>query len=690
MPILGSLCRLAASFNNPPKFDGHSFDIEFGVGNFNQRSLALVANVPVSKKLSLRFSGSVRKHDAFTSLLDNYLGLGPHYHAKENDLQSFDRAVDFGQAGLETEDRSAWRLSAMWRPSNEMDVYLSAERYRDNGTGVAELDPTLVEQGIRAVVLDSVPFIDLTNDVVRTKIDYRFLDGITASYIYGGSNMQRAQLHDTDHGRTGDFEIERTDSSEFDFYSHELSFRNADDKRLRWITGIFASRESNSIVFAVDQQNEGGSRVLNSEPSWISGEPGAAVAYAVQPERRSESLGIYSQLSYDLNEISRITIGARYNRDTKSDIDGRAINCRVPSIYGPYFVANAIGAGAPRADQIYVDPFAQQAIDAGQFYDNGTNIGIADQPCWVRQVNDNSATWSNTSGLLRYDFNINQDVLLYGSMASGFKAGHIQDAGNTAEPETVISYELGIKSQFFDDTLRINAALFHADYDDLQFSDDDRIDTNGDGVPDSGGSTIVRNASEARVRGFEIEALWALSKHDLLQVTATVMDAHFGQFDIPDSLFGNLFNPFVNADERTSMDDVNLAGNSPPRTPDWKLSMSYRHDIEIAPGFLQLGGTATLSDKYFLDIYNRDSLSAGVFESLPNGGENLGVQSAYTLLGLHAKFENKKKTWTFEAYVKNLTNEDVKLSSGNFITENGFTANYLPPRTYGLILKYSM
>ena len=138
------------------------------------------------------------------------------------------------------------------------------------------------------------------------------------------------------------------------------------------------------------------------------------------------------------------------------------------------------------------------------------------------------------------------------------------------------------------------------------------------------------------------------------------------------------------------MDDVNLTGNSPPRTPDWKLSISYRHEFELAGGVFQLGGIATLSDDYYLDIFNRDNLPAGVFDSLPDGGKNLGVQKAYALLDLNARYKSKKTPWAIEAYVKNVGNEDVKLSSGNFITANGFTANYLSPRTYGLNFKYSM
>jgi len=676
-------------YHKQPSFESNTFDFELGAGSDSFRATRVVANWVVNDTLALRASGANQKRDAFTKVIDNYAGLGPQYPQLQ-DLEAFDQRLELDQVGLEREDRYSWRLSALWKPLNQLDVALSFESYQDDGTGNAELDPSLVERGLRAVVLDTEPFVDLRNEVLRARAEYRFNNGLTAVYHAGKANMQRQQLHDTDHGRTGDFEIERTVASDFDFYSHELHLKNDDASALQWIVGAFTSRESNSIVFAVDQQNRGGARVPNLAPSWISGLAGAAVSFAIQPERRSKSLGVYSQFNYNLNEKSSLSLGARYNRDTKSDRGGRAINCRLPSDFGPYLDANSLGAFAPNINQIYADPAASLAVSRGQFFDGGTAVGIADQPCWIRQVNDNKVRWNNTSGLLRYDYELTPDTLFYGSVATGFKAGHIQDAGNTADPETVVSYELGLKSQWLSNTLRINSALFQADYEDLQFSDDDRIDTNGDGIPDSGGSTIVRNASDAQVRGLEVEIEWLASERDRLQAAITLTDARFNKFDIPDSVFGNLFNPFSDSIGRTAADNVDLSGNSPPRTPDWKVSASYEHDFLIGDGVLTLGGFATFSDDYFLDIFNRGDLAADVFPSLPNGGQQLGVQKAYALFDLKLRYENPINRWAIEAYIKNLDDEAVKISSGNFITENGFTANYLPPRTYGITLKVAM
>jgi len=675
-------------YSREPNLQASELSLEFGLGNYNSRRTQLLGNWRASETVAVRFSGVQQRHAPYTGILNNYAGLGPQYSASVSELEVFEQSA--GNAiGLDSEDRYSWRLSTLWQPNESIEWLVSAERYRDKGTGSAELDPTLVEQGIRAVVLDTEPFVDLKNDVLRSRLTWDFNNGSSLIYHAGLANMSRRQLYDTDQGRTGDFEVERTVSSDFDFYSHELLLKSAEQLRINWLAGVFTSRESNSIVFAVDQQNRGGQRQLSTVPSWISGLPGAAVSFANQPERRSESFGAYSQLVYRLNDLTRVTLGARYNRDKKSDIGGRAINCRVPSAFGPYSTSSSLGVGAPSDSQIFVDSEVQQAIQQGRFFDAGGRVGIGAHPCWVRQVNDIRASWNNVSGLFRFDHKWNDDVLLYGSLSSGFKAGHIQDAGNTANPETVVSYELGFKTQWMNDRLRINGAAYYANYRDLQFSDDDRIDIDDDGVADAGGSTVVRNASNARVQGVELEFQWRPSKAHNWRGSLALTDARFKQFDIPDSLFGDLFNPFSSPSGSDTSDSVNLSGNSPPRVPDWKFNLIYSYHHELPIGEAYLSGSATLSDDYFLDIYNRDQLAAGVFDSLPNGGLNLGIQKSYVTFDLNAGLLSRDEHWNISIWVKNVGDENIKTLSGTFITENGFIANYAPPRTYGVNLAFN-
>jgi len=674
-------------YNQKPSLDVANGHLSAVVGNYNHRELRGALDVPISDSFGLRFAGATLQHDSYTELLDSYIGLGPHYPTATEELSDYDQAVDFGQDGPEMADQQSWRISSLWQPTDNFSALTSIERYRDQGTGLAQLDPTLVAQGIRGVVSDSPSFLDLSNDTLRSQLDYK-ASTYSVRYLYGQSRMQREQIVDADNGRSSSFEQQRTQSSNFQFSSHELQLLNSDAERLRWLMGTFYSREKNQIVFAVDQQNAGGGRYPEGATSWINSFDGAAVSYAIQPNRRVESLGVFAQATYDIDQLSRLSLGARHTRDTKSDQDGRAINCRVTSVLGPYIEAGSIGPGAPEPGQIYADPATQQAIDNGSFHDNGTSQGIGDEPCWVRQVNDLSVTWENVSGLINYEFSPSEQLMYFASISTGFKSGHIQDAGNSVEPETVTNFELGFKSQYLDNSLRLNVALFRANYHNLQFSNEDRLDINNDGIADTGGSTVVRNASEASIRGLELELDWALTDVDRLRVSAATTDASFDRFEIPDTLFGDLFNPYVSGTSQSPEDPVVLSGNSPPRVPSWKITLSYSHDFIYDWGILTPLIIAKASDRYFLDIYNRDKLAAGTFARLPDGGVDLGVQSPYRMYDMSLTFKPISTNWTVSAFINNASDAQVKIDSGNVITEGGLVATYLPPRSYGLKFNY--
>ncbi len=675
-------------YNNMPQLDAFSAALNANLGDFDHRSIRGSVNLPFDDQFALRIAGALDRHDGYTELLDNYVGLGPQYPAIGDQLTDYQQALDVNNQGPEANDQTGVRVTALWQPFDQLRIHTTAERYIDKSTSVVELDPTLVERGQRATVLDSPVFMDLTNDVLRTQVDYLATNGVGFRYLLGVSEMSRSQSFDADFGRDGSFEQQRTHSSEFDFYSHEIQLRSRDNARLTWIVGGYASRERNRIVFAVDQQNTGGNRSPEGATSFISDDPGAAVSFAVQPDRRVDSLGIFAQSIYAINDRSRATLGIRYTEDTKSDRGGRALNCRVTSVLGPYLEPGSIGPGAPDPDQVFADAGASAAIAAGLPYDGGTNEGIGDQPCWARQVNDFKKTWDNTSGLIRYDMDLGKDAMFYASLATGFKSGHIQDAGNSADPETVINYELGLKSQLFENTMRFNLAAYHADYDDLQFSQEDRFDTDGDGIGDQGGSTVVRNASKATIRGLELELEWAMTERDRLQVVGTLMAAEFDDFEIPDTVFGDLFNPFVSPESSSNLDPVDLSGNAPPRTPDWKFTFSYEHDFVFSSLTLTPRARVTFSDEYFLDIYNRTDLEADVFADIPNGGQDLALQDSYHTLDLSLRLTPRSRRWLLEGYISNATDETVKESSGNFVTENGFVAVYSPPRRMGLKLSY--
>ncbi|MGN6357922.1 MAG: TonB-dependent receptor [Novosphingobium sp.] len=73
------------------------------------------------------------------------------------------------------------------------------------------------------------------------------------------------------------------------------------------------------------------------------------------------------------------------------------------------------------------------------------------------------------SFLIGLNWTPNDDTLVYGKFSTSFVSGGTT-GGIPYLPETVKSFEVGIKADFFDNRLRTNLALFHADYDHFQQS----------------------------------------------------------------------------------------------------------------------------------------------------------------------------------------------------------------------------
>ncbi len=103
-------------------------------------------------------------------------------------------------------------------------------------------------------------------------------------------------------------------------------------------------------------------------------------------------------------------------------------------------------------------------------------------------------------------YKITPDVMAYASASTGFRGGGFNERPfsasqiNEFQPEKLIEYEVGLKSDWFDHTLRANVAAFYGDYEDLQFPS--QLIVNG--IPYTG----TQNIGGANIYGYEVELAW--------------------------------------------------------------------------------------------------------------------------------------------------------------------------------------
>jgi iron complex outermembrane receptor protein len=150
-----------------------------------------------------------------------------------------------------------------------------------------------------------------------------------------------------------------------------------------------------------------------------------------------------------------------------------------------------------------------------------------------------SESWSEFTPRLALSFDATDDVTLYATAAKGYKSGGfatfgfdlhgegVTDEGAAPpgttpklfEPEEVESFEIGAKTRLFDNTLQLNASLFHYDYKDLQLV---YFDT---------GSSLVANVGKARGQGLEMDLRWVPSANWDATVGLSLLDTEITDAD---------------------------------------------------------------------------------------------------------------------------------------------------------------
>jgi len=176
-------------------------------------------------------------------------------------------------------------------------------------------------------------------------------------------------------------------------------------------------------------------------------------------------------------------------------------------------------------------------------------------------------------------YEITPDIAVYGQYSTGFKGGGINPRPFFAQqvlpfgPETLESYELGLKSDLFDRRVRLNLAGFYSNYDDIQLSLSNCTSQAGVGfgVP----CALIVNGGKARIQGFEVET-------SIRPVDGLIIE---GSVSLTDFKYKS-FSSFTAANGVTSSVGGPTApngpqfGDVPPYTPKWKWSVGAQYEID--------------------------------------------------------------------------------------------------------------
>lgn len=247
-------------------------------------------------------------------------------------------------------------------------------------------------------------------------------------------------------------------------------------------------------------------------------------------------------------------------------------------------------------------------------------------------------------------------LMTYVSVATGFKGGGSNprplDLGQEQPfgPETITAYEIGAKTEWLDHRLRVNAALFYNDYDDIQIT----VRTCPQFGPAPGCAAPV-NAGKAVIDGAELETQFQATDALKFDASASYLNFRFTS---------------LSADALAS--GISL-GMKAPFTPKWKGDLGVEYEIHA-------GGLGIFTPR--LDA----SYQYATFDALPN--DQFSQLPSRTLMNAHIAWDSPSGNWQIAAHVINLADKVYYYTYFNNITSTGTVLGEVaPPREWLLTVK---
>jgi iron complex outermembrane recepter protein len=386
-------------------------------------------NVPLSDTLAVRVSGFTREDPGY---IDN-----PVLH------------ID----GINETRVSGGRVTALWKPSQDLSLKFSALYQDTKGNGLSDVDEpingyvgpplgALQQNYIRGVggsdkqiqaysltLQAKVGIADLTSvtgynvNSFKDSFDYTYGFGTAFPQPYFGAGVDGTPVFDSGTTRKA---------------SQEIRLSMPITQRIDWLLGGFYTHENSPYVQTIAAENSATGVVVADGIAFNS------------PTTYSE-YALFTDLTFHISDRIDIQIGGRESQvdQTYSEIDtGR---------YVPYF-----DSGAP-------SPHVVPEVDA----------------------KTHAFTY-----LVTPRFKISSDLMVYARLASGYRAGgpnEVPNAPREYSPDKTNNYEIGLKGDFFEHTLAVDTSLYYIDWKDIQLS-----------VLNPNYLSYTINASRAKSQGIEL------------------------------------------------------------------------------------------------------------------------------------------------------------------------------------------
>jgi len=365
----------------------------------------------------------------------------------------------------------------------------------------------------------------------------------------------------------------------------------------------------------------------------------------------TESKAAYGQVDWDFVPDWTLSLGGRYI-DEKKDACGTADQFVAPTSYISYGTCDVPGT-----------------VYQGSYVDPSTGATVSQ---------NGKASWEKFTPRANLQWRFENGKMAYVTYSEGFRSGGFNGRStdvNTLgpyEPEIVKAIEIGLKSQWFDNTLRFNIDAFHNKY--INKQEDVVFPAGVDSTV-----TLVENAGKAHMWGGEAELTW-LPIHGLkTELNIGLLDAQYDSFLVPGLSGGT-----VNKDEFSLR-----------RAPHFTGSFNVEYQETVGPGAVTYDANYAYKSKYYVVA---ETLSPYTVDPQGAFNSNPGLIHSFGDLDLSVSYD--LSNYRVSVWGKNMTDErhflhvlDVGTNynagpNGQPIPVPGLwtfgTLN--PPRTFGVSL----
>lgn len=528
-------------------------------------------------------------------------------------------------------DLFAYRLSAEWAPADSLLVRLAYDKSEDKTNPVAGHRPypgaasgapvldDIYDTRSGASELPSTAGIDGNNEIeaegFMVSVDWDLSPAATLRSITAWREDYTESVIDFD--SLAEMDMDAPVIYDNEQFSQEFQL-------------LYNSERWNAVAgfYYLDATAANDFDVVLGQLNVIPGFPGIT-AYT-GGEVDTEAWSVFADVTYNFTDRLSLSVGGRYTEDERT---------------ADVFRGQYAGFGSP-------------------FFGN-------DDALFLAATSDYEAdkTYTDFSPRVNLSYALSEDVTLYGGYSQGWKAGSFDPRGANFvtpevekgfDPETLDSYEVGVKSTWLGGRAVTNVAVFYSDYQDMQIPGSIGVDTDGDGVNDDFVGTVT-NAGQAEISGIELEGSMLFSEHFSAQVALSFLDASIEEW---------IFNGVDVSDQREVQ-------NTPEEMA--YLGLTYTNGL--------LGGDITVNANWsYKGEITQFEIPSPVLD-----------QKAYDVFNASMVWTSGDQHWLLGLYGKNLADEEIKTAGycfgfqgcpSSLGLEDNTTVFYAPPRTVTATVEY--